>query len=147
MSMHGWDTIEIEETGGVFLKLKADTNYSLAFLGTPQAVAKDWGDGNGIKVRIHSNVIDTSAPGDVKIFDMPLSVAAQVKSIFELSETAELLIKLKKTGAGLKTKYTVVAGPAIKADTLANLAKLELHELGAPSDSAAAPAADEDVPF
>ena len=145
--MAGWDTIEIDDAGGLFLKLKADTNYTLAFLGDPQVVMKDWDDGKGPKPRIHSNVVETGAPDTVLIFDMPMSVAAQVKDIFELSETTEMLIKVRKTGAGLKTKYTVVGSPAIKAETLAKLQKLELHELGVPGDRAAAPAADEDVPF
>lgn len=140
-----WDTLDTGTDGGLFFKLESEKNYTIAFLGEPKVVSKDWGDGP--KPRVHSNIVETSSPDKVLIFDMPLTVARQVKDIFGLSETTEILIKLRKTGSGLQTKYTVVAGPAIKPETLAKLAKLELHELGTPGDSAASPATDEDVPF
>jgi len=141
-----WDNIDLPSDGGDFLKLDADKIYQLAFLGEPAVVSKDWGDGSGPSVRVHSNVVDAASPEKVLIYDMPISVARQVKDIFELGGT-EILVKIKKSGAGLQTKYTVVAGPPIKAETLKKLSGLELHTLGTPGDAAAAPAADEDVPF
>jgi hypothetical protein len=145
--MASWDNIKLPSAGGGdFLKLESDKIYQLAFLGEPEVVQKDWGDGKGLSFRVHSNVVDTTAPDKVLIYDMPVSVAQQVKSIFEMA-SPETTIKVKKTGAGLQTKYIVVAGSAIKPETLKKLQALELHELGSPGDTASAPEVDEDVPF
>ena len=141
--MASWDNIELGSDSGTFFKMDPDKNYQLAFLGQPMVVQKDWGDGP--KPRVHSNVVETSEPDKALIFDMPVSVARQVKEIFELSESTEVLVKIRKSGSGLTTKYTVVAGAQIKADTLKKLQALELHELGqAPTKASAT---DDDAPF
>ena len=144
--MSGWDTVDLGQDSGVFFKLDPDKNYQIAFLGEPKVVMKDWGDGP--KPRLHSNVVCTDDPERVLIFDMPMSVARQVKDIFDLSESTEMLIKIRKSGSGLQTKYTVVGGPAIKADTLKKLQALELHALGDEHKAEAKTSADDDeAPF
>lgn len=48
-----------------------------------------------------------------RIWSMPISVHRQLCDIAEMQELAGLVVKVKKTGAGIKTKYTIVASAKV----------------------------------
>lgn len=143
----GWDQVDVPDQGGKFYKFPDGQIVSFVLVGTPKIVMADFGQGP--KPRVRANLVDLAEPTVARVVEFSAKQAKTVKSLFELSDTGQAtIIKCKRTGTGLSTEYTFVAGKSLTDDQRKKLAAIELHSL---EDDASAPATapddDEEVPF
>lgn len=125
----GWeDDSAIPEVQSIFFKFPNDKIVSFVLLGKPVVFTKDFGEGP--TQRIRSNMVDIENPTEVKILELSVNQANELKTRIQMSETKQAtILKCKKTGQGIKTKYLFDSGKSLTAEQKAKLAKLELHSL------------------
>lgn len=128
-------------SGGMFLKIEDGQTVAGVLRGEVKTQYIQWVDGKsvpcepgdmGAKFRFKVNFVEFDSKGNMtaRILEQGPTVYKDLKALADDYDLSETLIKIKRTGSGKNTAYTIMPTPQKPSEkTLKALDALELHPL------------------
>lgn len=148
----GWEAInkklnDRSRKGDMFLRLKADEEVLVAFVGEPCMTEVIWIDGSvePFDPAVHKDKkpsqkfsinVFLAKDDQVSIFESGVGFYEELNRARSQNDFERSLFRLKRTGEGTKTRYTIECVSVLTETVRKRIAELPKHDLGARAQNA-----------